>query len=147
MRPEGEFPDGGGWIEHSDIVIRDLTGEHSRIVLRSRPFSGDNVEVVASPDGRHIAFQRSNSPLSEPAGGIAVFVVRTDGTHLRRITPWYLHAGDHPDWSPNGTGLTYAQTGDNDQPDIFTARADGSHARQITHTPLWESAPDWGPAT
>jgi Tol biopolymer transport system component len=122
-------------------------------------------------------------------------VVRTDGSHLRRITPWALHAGDHPDWSPDGgrilfrsnvdqdflnsqlytvrpdgsrmrqithvsadtmllsssfspdgTGITYAQTGDNDQPDIFTARADGTDVRQVTHTPRWESAPDWGPA-
>jgi Tol biopolymer transport system component len=190
-----DFPGGDSWIEHSDIVIRDLTGRHTRVVVRSRPFSGDNIEVVASPDGRYLAFQRANSPLSEPAGGLAVFVVRTDGSHLRRITPWALRAGDHPDWSPDGrwilfrsnvdqdflnsqlytvrpdgsrirqithvsadtmllsssfspdgTGITYAQTGDNDQPDIFTARADGTNVRQVTHTPRWESAPDWGPA-
>jgi TolB protein len=190
-----EFPDGSGWIEHSDIVIRDLTGKNTRVVLRSRPFAGDNVEVVASPDGRQIAFQRSHSPLAEPADGIAVFVVRSDGSQLRRITPWSLRAGDHPDWSPDGrwilfrsnvdadfldsqlylvrpdgsrlrqvthvsadtmllsssfspdgTKIVYSQSGDNGEPDIFSARVDGSHARQLTHTPRWESAPDWGPA-
>jgi TolB protein len=189
------FPNGEGWIEHSDIVIRDLTGRNTRVVLRSQPFAGDNIEAVASPDGRHIAFQRSNSPLAEPPGGVAVFVVDTDGSHLRRITPWSLNAGDHPDWSPDGrwilfrsnaegdflnsqlyvvhpdgrrlrqvthvsadtmllsssfspdgTSIVYARSGDNDEPDIFSARVDGSHVQQITHTPRWESAPDWGPA-
>ena len=149
--------------------------------------------MVASPDGTRIAFQRQNSPLAEPAGGIAVFVMRINGTHLRRITPWSLRAGDHPDWSPdgrwilfrsnedggfvnsqlyvihpdgsglrqithvspdtmllsasfspNGARIVFSQTGDSGQPDIFTMRVDGSDVRQVTHTPLWESAPDWG---
>ncbi|MBL7253056.1 TolB family protein [Paractinoplanes lichenicola] len=189
-----EFPDGSNWIENSDIVIRDLTGGNARVVLRTAPFSSDNVEVVASPDGRRIAFQRANSPLAEPAGGIAVFVIGADGRHLRRVTPWSLQAGDHPDWSPDGRWLlfrshvdrdfldsqlyvvrpdgrdlrqvthvspdtmllsssfspdgrsiVYARTGAAGQPDIFTASADGTHVRQVTRTPLWESAPDWGP--
>jgi TolB protein len=188
-----EFPNGEGFIEHSDIVIRDLSGRHAHVVLRSRPFAGDNSQVVASPDGTRIAFQRHNSPLAEPAGGIAVFVMRINGTHLRRITPWSLRAGDHPDWSPdgrwilvrsnedggflnsqlyvvhpdgsglrqithvsadtmllsasfspNGARIVFSQTGRSGQPDIFTMRVDGSDVHQVTRTPLWESAPDWG---
>jgi TolB protein len=189
-----EFPNGEAFIEHSDIVIRDLSGRHAHVVLRSRPFAGDNGEMVASPDGAHITFVRHNSPLAEPAGGIAIFVMRSDGTHLRRITPWSLRAGDHPDWSPDGrwilfrsnedggflnsqlyvihpdgsglrqithvsadtqllsasfspdgTRIVYSQTGTAGEPDIFTARVDGSDVRQVTRTPLWDSAPDWGP--
>jgi len=188
-----EFPHGEGFIKHSDIVIRDLSGGHTHVVLRSRPFAGDNVEMVASPDGTHIAFRRQNSPLVEPALGIAVFVMRSDGTELRRITPWSLRAGDHPDWSPDGrwilfrsnedggflnsqlyvthpwgsglrqithvsadtmllsssfspsgTRIVYSQAGHGGQPDIFTMRVDGSDVRQVTTTPRWDSAPDWG---
>ena len=188
-----EFPNGEGFIEHSDIVIRDLSGRHTHVVLRGRPFAGDNINMVVSPDGTRIAFQRHNSPLAEPAGGIAVFVMRINGTHLRRITPWSLRAGDHPDWSPdgrwilfrsnedggflnsqlyvihpdgsgmrqithlsadtmllsasfspNGARIVFSQTGDSGQPDIFTMRVDGSDVHQVTRTPLWESAPDWG---
>jgi TolB protein len=188
-----EFPDGEGFIEHSDIVIRDLSGRHAHVVLRSRPFAGDNGEMVASPDGKHIAFLRHNSPLVEPADGIAIFVMRSNGTHIRRITPWSLRAGDHPDWSPdgrwilfrspdngdflnsqlylihpdgsglrqithvspdtmllsssfspNGKRIVYSQSGFGGQPDIFTIRVDGTDVRQVTHTPLWDSAPDWG---
>ena len=189
-----EFPDGSNFIEHSDLVIRNLSGEHSTVVLRSLPFSGDNSQAVASPDGRKLAFQRQNSPLGQPAGGTAVFVVDVDGRNLHQITPWALDAGDHPDWSPDGrwilfrsnesgnflnsqlyvvhpdgTGLhqvthlsadtlllsasfspdgrqiVYAQTGTGAVPDIFTMDVDGTHPRQVTRTPQWDSAPDWGP--
>jgi TolB protein len=190
-----DFPDGEGFIQHSDIVIRDLSGQHSVVVLRGRPFAGDNVEMVASPDGTEIAFRRLNSPLVAPANGIAVFVMRVDGTHLRRITPWTLRAGDHPDWSPNGQWIlfrsnednnflnsqlyvihpdgshlhqvthvgadtmllsssfapdgrriVYSRSGRDGQPDIFTADLDGTHVQQVTRTPAWDSAPDWGPS-
>jgi TolB protein len=188
------FPTGEDFIEHSDIVIRDLSGKHARTVLRSRPFSGDNGQMVASPDGTRLAFQRKNSPLAKPAGAAAVFVVKVNGRHLRRITPWAMDAGDHPDWSPDGrwilfrsnesggfldsqlfvihpdgTGLrqvthvsadtlllsasfspdgrriVYAQTGKGGVPDIFTIKANGGGRRQLTRTPKWDSAPDWGP--
>lgn len=189
-----ELPGGEGWIKHSDIVVRDLTGRHSHVVLSSAPFSGDNHEMVVSPDGTRIAFVRTNSPLASPAGGQAVFVVNIDGTGLRRLTPYAAHAGDHPDWSPDGrwilyrapdngdfldsqlylthpdgtgrrqvthvgratqllsasfspdgTRVVYARTGRGGRPDIFKARLDGTGAEPVTRTPLWESAPDWGP--
>jgi TolB protein len=188
------FPNGEEVIEHSDIVIRDLSGAGTEVVLRSRPFAGDNTQMVASPDGRHIAFQRRNSPQVAPPDGTAIFVVDIDGTHLRRITPWSMDAGDHPDWSPDGRWIlfrsnesgdflnsqlyvihpdgshlrpvtqvsastmllsasfapsgeriVYSRSGRAGQPDIFTSDLHGGDSRQVTSTPLWESAPDWGP--
>jgi TolB protein len=192
--PVREFPDGSAFVEHSDLVIRDLSGKHAVVAMRGRPFSGDNEQVVASPDGRRLAFQRRNSPLVEPAGGTAVVVVDVDGQHLHRITPYALDAGDHPDWSPdgrwilfrsnesadfldsqlyvvhpdgsglrqvthlsadtlllsasfspNGQKIVYAQTGAGGVPDIFTMDVNGTHLQQVTNTPEWDSAPDWGP--
>ena len=120
--------------------------------------------------------------------------MRSDGSGLRRLTPYSLRAGDHPDWSPdgrwilfrspdngdfldsqlyvihpNGRGMrqvthvrpttqllsasfspdgsrvVYSRAGRAGQPDIFTARLDGSGVHRVTRTPLWDSAPDWGP--
>jgi TolB protein len=163
-------------------------------VLRGRPYAGDNHEMVVSPDGQRIAFLRSNSPKASPAGGVAIFIMRSDGSALRRLTPYSLRAGDHPDWSPdgrwilfrspdngdfldsqlyvihpngrgmrqvthvspttqllsasfspNGSRIVYSRAGRAGQPDIFTARLDGDGIRRVTRTPLWDSAPDWGP--
>ena len=130
-----EFPNGEGWIEHSDIVVRDLSGEHTRVVVRSRPYAADNVQSAAAPDGDRLAFVRVNSPLTRPAGGVAVFVVRTDGTGLRRITPWALRAGDNPDWSPDGRWILFRSNADGGFLDsqLYVIRPSGRGLRQITH--------------
>ncbi len=189
-----ELSDGEGWIQHSDIVVRDLSGRHVHVVLRGHPYAGDNHEMVVSPHGRRIAFVVNNSPLGASPGDEAIFTVGINGRHLRRLTPYSLRAGDHPDWSPNGrwilfrspdngdflnsqlyaihpngrgmhpithvdpttqllsasfspngSRVVYSRTGVADQPDVFTARLNGSDVHHVTRTPLWESAPDWGP--
>jgi Tol biopolymer transport system component len=185
--------DGEGWIEHSDIVVRNLRTGRDRVVLRSRPFTGDNGQMVAAPGGGRFVFLRSNSPLGKPAGGQALFVVRRDGTGLHRITPWSIAAGDHPDWSPDGRWILYrapdidfynsqlyvvhpngrgtrqvthvpsgtrllsssfspdgrrivfGRDGRAGEPDIFTMSVHGGPVHQVTYSPRWDSAPDWGP--
>lgn len=183
-----------GFIEHSDLVVSDLSERHTRAVVSGPPFSGDNTGAVVSPSGHQLAYEQVNSSLSSPAGGKAVFVVGLDGRHRHRVTPWTLNAGDHPDWSPNGrwilarsndsdsfldsqlyvvhpnrTGLRqvthisadtqvlsasfspdgrridFAQSGDGGLPDIFTMNLHGRNVHQVTNTPQWDSAPDWGP--
>jgi hypothetical protein len=36
---------------------------------------------------------------------------------------------------------------DGHQPDLFTARRDGSDLEQVTDTPEFEHTSDWGPST
>jgi Tol biopolymer transport system component len=127
--------DGDGWIEHSDLVIRNLRTRHDHVVLRARPFSGDNGQAVAAPDGTRLAFQRHNSPLGNPASSTAVFVVGVDGRHLHRITPWGLDAGDHPDWSPDGRWILFRsnESGDFLNSQLYVVHPDGSDLHPITH--------------
>jgi len=126
--------DGDGWIEHSDLVIRDLRTGHTDVVLTSAPFSGDNKQAVASPDGSELAFQRSNSPLADPADSTAVFVVGVDGQHLHRITPWALDAGDHPDWSPDGQWILFRsnESGGFLNSQLYVVHPDGTDLHPIT---------------
>jgi TolB protein len=190
---------GGDQIEHSDIVVREVSSGTEQVLVRSPSFAGDYVSPHFSPNGSQFVYIRTNSGLAKPAHTHAVFVARADGSQQRRVTPWALDAGDDPDWSPNGklilfrtyesggqsgeeqsqiatahpdgSGLrvlthfkhgttvlsfsfspdgkwiVFAKSGLGDQPDLFVMRASGSGIRPITRTVIWDSAPDWGPAS
>jgi len=56
----------------------------------------------------------------------------------------------NPSWSPNGKRIAYVKFrgGTKNHPccvgDIFTMRADGSHRKPVSTSPLFEYRPDWG---
>ncbi len=127
--------DGQEWIEHSDLVIRDLNTGQTDVAFRGAPFSGDNTQAVASPDGTQLAFQRTTSPLGEPASSTAVFVVGVDGEDLQRITPWALDAGDHADWSPDGQWILFRsnESGNFLNSQLYVVHPDGSALHPVTH--------------
>jgi dipeptidyl aminopeptidase/acylaminoacyl peptidase len=96
-----------------------------------------------SPDGRWILFA---------ARGGKLYIVHPDGTELRRIPlddgPGRSFAGG-PSWSPDGTRILFSMfwKPNGYQPDLFTARPDGSDLKQVTDTPESEHTSDWGPST
>jgi TolB protein len=57
---------------------------------------------VWSPDGDRFAFERH----SDEKDKHAIFIIGTDGSGLRRITPWNRDAAE-PDWSPNGRWIAF----------------------------------------
>jgi Tol biopolymer transport system component len=84
-----------------------------------------------SPDGTHLVFQRWN----KATGQFAVFTIRLDGTHPRRLTPWRLNAGDHPDWSPDGRWIMFHSQQDQDRQDnVFLVHPNGTGMHRITNT-------------
>lgn len=128
-----EFSGYGGQIEHSDIVVRDLDGGHPQVLIRSRPYAGDHLAPNFSADGSQLVYVRANSPLAEPVGAHALFVARADGSGQRRITPWSLDAGDHPDWSPTGKLILFrSYDGGAKQSQIYVVRPDGKGLRPLT---------------
>lgn len=94
-----------------------------------------------SPDGTRIVYDegRGGKFLSHQQDGrlvaeqTALFTVRVDGTGLRQVTPWGLHAVD-PDWSPDGKRLVFASqpTRIGDIGEVMVADADGGHLRTLT---------------
>lgn len=57
---------------------------------------------IWSPDGKRFAFERYDPHKDAHA----IFIVRIDGTGLRRITPWNRDAAE-PDWSPDGHWIAF----------------------------------------
>jgi Tol biopolymer transport system component len=90
-----------------------------------------------SPEGRWILF----------SGGAAIYRLHPDGTGLRRITPQTVprsHWVDYPSWSPDGTRFVFVGVSHGGS-NVFTALADGTDVRQITHTHgIFYRNTDWG---
>ncbi len=106
---------------------------------------GYNAEATVSPDGRRIVFTSTRD------GDIELYVMNIDGTNLRRITNRVGYDGG-AFFSPDGKSVVWRAaypTTATDSADflrllrdklvrparveLWTADADGSHARQITH--------------
>jgi TolB protein len=95
-----------------------------------------------SPDGSRIAFDKTDSALSEPANGI--FVMMADGSGLTRLTRNRPGSDRAPTWSPDGTQIAFAAIR-GDESDIYVVDADGSNLMQLTHDPATDADPDWSP--
>jgi Tol biopolymer transport system component len=101
---------------------------------------GDSARPRWSPAGAWIAFLRA--PRSIDAGYAKLFLVRPDGSGLRREQPareWELHYGETQgfDWSPDGRSLVYAaDAGPGGSKLLFVANGSGRKPR-----PLIRSAP------
>ena len=114
-----------------NIWTMDLTGG-DRHPLTNRKDSG-TVDPNVSPDGRWITFVRGRSDTAR-----ALFRMRSDGSDVRRLTPfrWDVFGSKH-DWSPGGKLIVL--TRDADRADggrsanLVTIHRDGSHAKHLTH--------------
>jgi Tol biopolymer transport system component len=98
-----------------------------------------------SPNGKWLLFR------AQPADGASnVFKSHPDGSALTNLTK-QAASGMHylsSSFSPDGRMIVTARTpgtGPDGAADIVVMRADGSNARAVTKSPLWESAADWGP--
>jgi TolB protein len=101
------------------IVVADAN-------LRNAHRVAPGYEPGWSPGGKQLVF------VSKPRSFQAVYVCNSDGTGLRRITPWELRAGEHPDWSPDGTRILFT-SGPSGRGNLFTIQPNGRGLRQLTH--------------
>jgi TolB protein len=86
-----------------------------------------------SPDGTRIAFR----------SGQDIYVMNIDGTERRRLTDTPAYES-HPDWSPDGTQITFVTERDGNR-EIYTMHADGSNPQRLTNDPADDLRPDWSP--
>ena len=127
-------------IQHSELWVMNADGTHPRPLTHitlQHPYSADVGNAMWSPDGRRLVFEVHTSPLGKPAGRYALFIVGANGAGLHRITPWNLNAGDHPDWSPDGSRILFRTSPGPDEliGTLYTIHPTGTGLRQITHYP------------
>jgi Tol biopolymer transport system component len=134
VRASGRFRADEDGYEHQGIYTMSADGSGLRRITLPRTGTARDDEPQWSPDSRQIVFVRTNLS-AKPAGSQAVFVVNTDGSELRRITPWKLRAGDGPNWSPDGTRVLFRSNESEDftNSNLFTVGSDGTGLKQVTH--------------
>jgi TolB protein len=114
-----------------NIWTMNLTGG-DRHRLTNRRDSG-TMDPNVSPNGRWITFVRGRSDTAK-----ALFRMRSDGTHIRRLTPfrWDVFGSKH-DWSPDGRLIVLTRDADRAEAgrsaNLVTIHPDGSHAKRLTH--------------
>lgn len=115
----------GGGDHDNAIWLMNADGSRSHALLWDTPVMRNSRGpgyLGWSPDGRHLVFGIAHGPWS-------IYVVRTDGSGLTRV----IAQGIHPEWSPDGSRITYdsylsrlAQVGP-----MMIADADGTHVQRF----------------
>lgn len=112
-------------LQPSVVRIKDelaVISAPSAKLLRVKPMPGRYLNVVASPDAKHVAFQ---------VIGVGLFISDASGTNLRS-----LGNGSRPQWSADSQWLTYFIAHDDGQryldSDIYMASAEGKSIINLT---------------
>ena len=110
-------------------------GSHARR-LTTNPFPGQggDTDPNVSPDGRTVSFVR----ISVFDDQQALYSVRLDGSHLRRLLPYAADVAVKHDWSPDGKHIVVSlNANEGSRPhasaNVAVLRPDGSHLRRLTH--------------
>jgi Tol biopolymer transport system component len=150
----------GSLIAYADFVDKPLgadlglhlanaDGTNARALTKGGDTGGKGGDTTPafSPDGRWIAFERG---IDFDAGKAGLFIIRTDGTGLRRLTDDAVGAGD-PRWSPDGKRILF--TGRNDATTfvpgpLWIVDVAGSAPRPVTYPndPGGSFSGDWSPS-
>ena len=124
-------------------VMNAADGSQWRRVTSLPPAASLDYAPRFSPDGTHLVFTRE---VDEASSDAALYVVKLDGSGLRKITSGDLYPGD-ADWSPDGTRIVFEAT-DPQSPfgGVWIVRPDGSNLRSVTATASGGFAdPVWSP--
>jgi TolB protein len=134
--------DKGRW----DIWVVNADGTNAHRLLRA-PRPG-LYQVDWSPFGNRFA-------LTELGWFLRVYVMKTNGTHLRAINPGSMFEAAMPHWSPQGYKIAFmgwpAGPSMSDaeslmqEAEVWVLDVNQDHAQRLTHNTVIDSNPAWSP--
>ncbi len=96
----------------------------------TNPLGGDDQAGAYSPDGKRLVFAR----FDQNGDSLGLFVIKTNGTDLRQITPpgTLIQGGNDGDWSPQGNDIVFSRHVTADvRGSLWVVHADGSGLHEI----------------
>lgn len=123
-----------------EIATVGINGKRRHELTRSRNFSTGHPNW--SPSSHRIVFTRST-----PRGITDIATMRTDGSHLQRVTHSSNRRVFSADacYSPDGTKILFVH-GSRSGVDLFTMAPDGSDVARVTSTARADLWPQWATA-
>ena len=138
----------GGEFSPRNIFVMQVDGSESRqitptLAARRGPTLQESDEDW-SPNGQHIVFASNRACCGiTTSGGYVLFVVRSDGSSLRKLTEGPNDA--HPAWSPDGSRIAFERGLSSASSDIWVVNSDGTNPRLIVSNERVNGAPAWSP--
>lgn len=126
-------------VHNGEIYTVRVDGSHRRDLSRNQ---GSDGAPVPSPDGRLIAFASDRFDVDGRV--LALYVMRSDGSGQRRLTPHDIYVSDYADsltWSPDGRWIAFSGSF-HEQVGLWVVRADGRDLRFVADR---GRAPAWWP--
>ena len=109
------------------VYVLDLSDGRTTRLTRGGGWNGN---PTWAPDGQWIMFDSSRDGPNAEARNL--FLVRPDGTNIRRVTQ-LPHYNGQPSWAPDGKRVLFLVGRPEAAGNIFVMSADGSEQRQLTH--------------
>jgi len=123
------------------VNLAVLSGNSAAESGQTHPFSVHDMLVMdrlsdpqVSPDGKWVVFVLRKTDLEDNIGRTDLWMSRTDGTELCRLTT-HPKADTNPRWAPDSESI-YFVSGRSGLSQIWRIRIDGGEAQQITDLPL-----------
>jgi Tol biopolymer transport system component len=111
------------------IMRADGTGMQPITPYKVGTHEAVDFDLSVSPDGAHVAY----TAFGQNGITAQIRIVRLDGTGNHAVTSPAIEAG-HPDWSPDGTRITFTSNRPGIHSNVYTMAADGTHIMQLTST-------------
>lgn len=125
---------------NKELWVMDYDGANQRRLTSLRSIA---LTPRWSPDGSRIAFTCYPTSGTLLSAQICLYSMLTESL----ITwPRYRGTNSSPSWSPDGTQIMFMSSMYGN-PELFTADANGSHVRRVTHSIGASTSPSWNPKT